>query len=166
MLGTVERVCTVAPQVHVISVSMDTGWCAIFIGPPLTAACSESSVIGIFRGHTILLVLLWDASIPCDGVRGRPQTACHGSHPLDAVVTEHLTSEQHFSGLVLARWQSAASRHLSGQRKSRSSRGKSGLQRSITGGTLVTRTSRGEHEGRTPAPSSPLFLSEGGKRLT
>ena len=25
MLGTVERVCTVAPQVHVISVSMDAG---------------------------------------------------------------------------------------------------------------------------------------------
>jgi hypothetical protein len=39
-LGTVERVCTVAPQVHVIFVSMDAGWCAIFIGPPLTAAFS------------------------------------------------------------------------------------------------------------------------------
>ena len=38
MLGTVERVCTVAPQVHVISVSMDAGWCDLFIGPPLMAA--------------------------------------------------------------------------------------------------------------------------------
>jgi hypothetical protein len=44
MRGTVERVCTVAPQVHVISVSMDTGWCAIFIGPPLTAVFSAHHV--------------------------------------------------------------------------------------------------------------------------
>jgi len=40
MLGTVERVCTVAPQVHVISVSMDAGWCEFFIEPPLMAAFS------------------------------------------------------------------------------------------------------------------------------
>ena len=40
MLGTVERVCTVAPQVHVISVSMDAGWCEFFIDPPLMTAFS------------------------------------------------------------------------------------------------------------------------------
>ena len=44
ILGTVERACTVALQVHVISVSMDAGWCEFFIGPPLMAAFSACHV--------------------------------------------------------------------------------------------------------------------------
>src|SRR5216683_7869008 len=91
---------------------------------------AEGGVPGVFRGHTMLLALLWGASIPCDGVCGRVQTAINGSHPLDALVTEHLTSAHDFSGLAWEPWQPAASRHPSGQRKSRSSLTESGLQRS------------------------------------
>src|SRR2546428_9833570 len=102
----------------------------------------------------------------CNGVCGRVQTAINGSYPLDALVTEHLTLERHFSGLTWESWQPAATRHPGVQRKSRSALTKSGLQLTTMGGTLVTRASRGDREGLTPARSSPLFLSEGGKRLT
>src|SRR5262249_34761200 len=119
--------------------------------------CVESSVTGVFRGHMMFLALLWGASISCDGVCSRVQTAINDSHPLDALVMEHLTSAHHFSGLTWEPWQPAAHRHLSGQRKSRSSLMKSGLQRSTIGGTFVTRASRGDHAGlnlRYPRPSS------------
>src|SRR5215831_7659850 len=105
----------------------------------------------------MFLALLWGASISCDGVCSRVQTAINDSHPLDALVMEHLTSAHHFSGLTWEPWQPATHRHLSGQRKSRSSLMKSGLQRSTIGGTLVTRASRGDHAGlnlRYPRPSS------------
>jgi len=60
----------------------------------------ERGVTSVFRGHMMFLALLWGASIPCDGVYSRVQTATNGSHPLDALVTEHLTSAHHFSGLA------------------------------------------------------------------
>jgi len=93
----------------------------------------------------MFLALLWGTSIPCDGVYSRVQTATNGSHPLDALVTEHLTSAHHFSGLAWKPWQPAARRHPGGQRTSRSLYVKSGLQRSTIGETLVTHASRGDH---------------------
>src|SRR5215831_17248492 len=42
----------------------------------------ERGVPGVFRGHRMLLALLWGLSIPCDGVCDRVQTAINGFHPI------------------------------------------------------------------------------------
>src|SRR4029434_9564958 len=52
---------------------------------------AQGGVTVVFRGHRMLLALLGDSSILCDGVSGPVQTAINDSHPLDAFVTEHLT---------------------------------------------------------------------------
>src|SRR5262249_33517904 len=71
---------------------------------------AQGGVTVVFRGHRMLLALLGESSIPCDGVCSRVQTAINASPPLDALVTEHLTPVPHFSGLTWESWPPAARR--------------------------------------------------------
>ena len=119
MLGTVERVCTVAPQVHVISVSMDAGWCEICIGPPLTAAFSACYVceaaadtsVRSFSAKTCLgttpTVLLFTEGQVVDQtvgvVRGQMRVVVHVHLP-------HRGLSVKLDGQLLNRWRQDAAR--------------------------------------------------------
>src|SRR5215471_4296653 len=127
---------------------------------------AEGGVPGVCCGHTMLLAWLW-GFIDIVSWRLRPLPDCHQRlSPIrrSGDGTSYLGIPFFWPriGTLTAR---RSQTPLQAEKKPLSM-SEERLAAFHHRGMMVTHASRGDHEGLTPVPSSPLFLTEGFKRLT